>query len=718
MLVGLPIDWRLAMIAIACLGIAGSALIAIARTGTLLDAAREVDTALGLNDRISSALEFAHNESSDAFVGLATIEGERAATGASLKEAIVFRLGNTWAAWPVLAALAIALGVYAPRYDLLGAEAQELVAFERETDHERAEEQLREIREELEQGLAADALPAEDFASEEALRTLDTLERELAERTDDPDAVREKAAGALNEAALEYEDRAERAEIKRHATEEILSELAREPGGEPGDGELAETPESASQETDAFDPVDALRDSLSESELEEAAKALDEIQKALEQLTPEQREALERELEALAQELREAGERAEQDVELERELEREELGDWGVDEPDAEQMQGERTEEEIREELEKLGFDEDKARRMAKNIAKKERERRAREEAANETKELAEEIDRAADDPNDDPAEPEAPEQPHNEPGPNEDSQDPSAEPNDQQSEQQQQQQQQQQQSEEPGEQEDGTEREGAESQQGEPSERSEQPQGSDPQGEQGTEQQQGGEPSEQGGEGQSQGDPAKPGEESRPGATQEQGGEEGDETRQAPGGDGTAEPGERHIDRLRERLDDMQKSAEDADRLRGKAGKLREQAEKLLEGMSPRERERLADWMRTQQAERGGDGPFETEDVDARAESESRRVAAETTNPDWEADRTEGSVSERALTDQLREAARGNERALEERSVPSKYRNVEEYFRRAIERAEKQANEKAPAPAGTPAEQAQDAKPEGKKKD
>jgi len=73
-------------------------------------------------------------------------------------------------------------------------------------------------------------------------------------------------------------------------------------------------------------------------------------------------------------------------------------------------------------------------------------------------------------------------------------------------------------------------------------------------------------------------------------------------------------------LDSLRERIDEMRKNSSDAERLRGNAGKLREQAKNLLEDMSPAERERLADWLRSEQAERGNAQPFDTEDLDARA--------------------------------------------------------------------------------------------------
>jgi len=708
MLIGLPIDWWAAFILIGVLVVLGSLAAALTRTGTLLDAAREVDASLGLDDRISSALDLSQNKSPDAFVDLATIEGERAAGETSARQAIAFKLGKTWAAWPALAALAIAIGLYAPRYDLLGGRALEQIAFERETEQARATEQIRQVRDELKEELSAGTLETEDPASEQALRTLDALERELDMGTESSDSAREKAAGALNEAAREFEDRADTADTRRRATEEILSELARDPAPSEADGNQTGTEADASE----FDATDALRESLSKSDLDEAVKALDEIQRQLEQLTPEQREALERELEALADELRDAGERAKEDIAQDREIERKELNDWGVDERDAAELQHERTEEEIREELEELGFDEDKARRMAQNIAEKERERRAREQAAEDTEQLAQDIDRAAQDVNETPETEQPDKQNKDEQQPSNDPDDPqnnsADEPRDSENGQQETDQQKQpsQETPEPDEQQQESDRKGKDAPEGDASEKSDRPNAEKPgkQGEQ-QQQQQGTEP------GKPDGAQKSPSDSQQPGQENQQPGTDGDSQEQMPGGNGGDPDAKGELDSLRERIDEMRKNSSDAERLRGNAGKLREQAKNLLEDMSPAERERLADWLRSEQAERGNAQPFDTEDLDARAASDSKRVTDERTNPSWQPGSTDGSVSERALPDELREAARGNERALEERSVPAKYRNVEEYFRRAIERAEKDAAKTKPP---APIKQAEDAKSDG----
>jgi hypothetical protein len=154
------------------------------------------------------------------------------------------------------------------------------------------------------------------------------------------------------------------------------------------------------------------------------------------------------------------------------------------------------------------------------------------------------------------------------------------------------------------------------------------------------------------------------------------------------------------------------------------RAKELRDQAQRMLEQASPEQREQMRRWAQKQQEESGSgagagmgidnsptaagsSGGFSTEDVDARRPVEPggrERVAGEWTDPNQQAQRG-GPASTRAMADTLREAQQSAEQAIEDQVVPTRYRNVREYFRKALERAEREAKQAPP-----PAPAAQDA--------
>lgn len=205
-------------------------------------------------------------------------------------------------------------------------------------------------------------------------------------------------------------------------------------------------------------------------------------------------------------------------------------------------------------------------------------------------------------------------------------------------------------------------------------------------------------------------------------GKAQEKGGaspQQGDQ----PGADESKGGG---MQRMEEELRQMAESAKGSQQGQQRAKELREQAQRMLEQASPEQREQMRRWAQKQQQESGSgagsgmgidnsptaagsaDG-FRTEDVDARKPVEPggrERVAGEWTDPSQEIHRG-GPASTRAMAETLREAQQSAEQAIEDQVVPTRYRNVREYFRKARERAEREAQQ-APAPA--PA--AQDAEP------
>jgi len=379
---GLPVRWPVAIGA--SLAISGfiAAGLSLARRGSLLDAAREIDSSLGLEDRLSNALALSEHESNDSFVSLATTEGETFAQEADLKRAIPIRLSNHWVWWPALASIAISVGMFAPRFDLLGAHEKELVSHKQETELALASQNIRDAREKLKESLTIEQDEPLDLATQAALRALDELAEELEAGVEDPDVAREKAAAALDEAAQESDKRAEESLLKENAARELMQQITQ------GSGENDE------QETE---PIDELRESLADRDPESAARAIEELETQARELSPEKLAELQKQLEQLAEDIEQASEDEASRVEDERQSERDELGEWGLDEEDAQSLQNEPSEDEIRDELIEKGFDEDAARESAERIAEAERERRAREKAAEDAKELSEELKEAAD---------------------------------------------------------------------------------------------------------------------------------------------------------------------------------------------------------------------------------------------------------------------------------------------------------------------------------
>jgi hypothetical protein len=104
----------------------GAALaVALARRPDDVGAATTVDHALGLRDRLSSAIELGNDEKTrdDAFSQWASEDAEAAAAGADVRRAIPLKLDGWWAVWPAVGAVVVFAAVMAPTVDLFGREA-------------------------------------------------------------------------------------------------------------------------------------------------------------------------------------------------------------------------------------------------------------------------------------------------------------------------------------------------------------------------------------------------------------------------------------------------------------------------------------------------------------------------------------------------------------------------------------------------------------------
>lgn len=238
----------------------------------------EVDHALGLADRLTSALTFDPRED-EAFVAIARADSERVALKARARRAVRVRFGGWWLAWPVIVAIGVGVGVWIPAMTLL--------------DRAAARERLRLVALEQERQAAAEDLQAAQQAilddpdeagsvSPEELRALEEIARELEQGAIAGDEGRALAAAALEEMAREREA------IEQRAQDQI--------------GEIASRVASSSSDGKRGGLAAELRDALARGDMAAAAEALKELEEPG-GLSQEEMLELAREMEELAEAL-------------------------------------------------------------------------------------------------------------------------------------------------------------------------------------------------------------------------------------------------------------------------------------------------------------------------------------------------------------------------------------------------------------------------------
>lgn len=588
--------WALVAAPIALGGFIGVAL-AVARRRSPIGAAVELDARLGTKDRLSAALEFADPQSRSgadpAFVALAQADAERLARDVNARRVAPLRADDRWWWWPGVAALALLVGFFAPRFDLLRpghaarAKHELLLAAQRDEaalEIEAAQAEARETVEELAPGATPDQLEA-----------LNDLSRELGEQRSTGEEAKAAAAGRLDDAAGELDRQAEDAERRLGALADAASRAAAARG--------------ASEQGAEAEPslAEQIEDALARGDFETAADALETAGDALRAegdsaLSPEERQRLGQELSDLAERLRESADDAAKsgagaDAESEQDAARD-LQDLGVPPTDAEALANETDESTVREALEKQGMSPQSASEAAKRSTQKARERESKKQAQRDAQKVADGIKSECENP--------------------------------------------------------------------------------------------------QSGHGGS-----KPGEQGESGQ-EKQGGEQAGESHGAEGASGGAKT-----------LRQLEKQRRDAQGARSAAERLRDQSRQLAKGSSHSESpsahspDDAKGGGGSNQTQTSGDGagvgsqrgpaqigappePTTTQDVDIRRPprdpnaKDAQRVAAEWFNPDGTIRRGEGGVSKEPLTDRVRVAAAEAEQALEEQSVPPRYRKMlKKYFER-----------------------------------
>ncbi|MBL8747370.1 MAG: hypothetical protein JNK58_13575 [Phycisphaerae bacterium] len=711
-----------------------ASILALARRQSPDDAAVEVDTSMRLNDRLASAMALESRAADDTFAALAIEESERAAAGVDVPRAIRVTWGRSWSLWPLMALVAGAVGYFVEPMRLLDSKP----LGSRARFNEREAEAARESIERAAQAVKPeDGRAPEHEAEDKRLQVLDQLAHELGVKSRPPEEALAEAAKVLEEAAADAGSRAERS---RAAADELSRSLAQLPADDsPEASDAGETPPRP----------EGLRESLRRGELGSAAESLEELRRQMENMPRSQREAMAQELDRLADDLERQAEVQREESRKRGERSRDSLLEQGLNPEQAQPLTEQSDEQKIAEALRKEGFSDEATDRLAKELAEENRRREAEQKAAADARKLSEAAEKAAEqlrestkDQSPAPPEPEKPAGDQSskggsssEPKPQPESKE-GAKPDPQPREQ-------------PSSEQDGKPRPGEQPSKTQPTQGGERGEKSDDsKGEPKPDSSPSPAPGLEAPGAPRQGQEGGKPEASKPDASQEpKPGEHG--AQPAPGTEpGAEEPGKSSdgspppsipdtmpspdaIKNMQKLLQEMDKQQQQGQSEQKRSEELRQQAKKLLEQASPEQREQMMKWAQQQMREQGEKGeeggkggrqagsgkgdnrpdamtgsPFRTEDVDARRTGAKERIAAEWTRPGVA--QPDRAISTREFEQQLQDAQEAAQQAMEEQTIPARYRNVQEFYKRALK---KQPDTPAPAPAPAPTPDAKDAK-------
>lgn len=284
------LSWPWVIGGAAVAGAAGGAVIAWRRAVGMVEAARRADAALGLKDRLGSALAFEAASGRGPFVDIAMAEAEEIAARVRAAEAVKVRAAWPWWCWPVLMVGAGLVGFFAPAVDRAA-----------RVEKERQQVERREAAADLRQVTEAAATLAETSGRDEVvareLESVRQVEEELASGSAEPTEARSEGARAIERMADRYEARAE--ETSRVA-QQLRDALSRAAANKEGVSEGAAREAVADR---SAEPLGELAKALRRGDLAGAHEAAAEAAKQVESMSPDQRQALAEELKELARRL-------------------------------------------------------------------------------------------------------------------------------------------------------------------------------------------------------------------------------------------------------------------------------------------------------------------------------------------------------------------------------------------------------------------------------
>jgi len=246
--------------------IAGSALgsaSALLSRWSVIRAARELESRLPLNDRLSSALQLAKASPADPFVRVAIEDAERLSARIDVRSALSFSPRRWWLVGLAVIAASVAVEVWAPsRINLANVIQTQASARERED----AAAKLAEIL-----PLVSDAAPANALgASDRDLAALEDIQRELSAERLSPAEAASRSAQAVDRVAERLEDQARTDVEEFDRARRALAEAARARETPPAD--------AGSDETKPGD-ISAIRRALAAGDVGSAAQAAEQAAK-------------------------------------------------------------------------------------------------------------------------------------------------------------------------------------------------------------------------------------------------------------------------------------------------------------------------------------------------------------------------------------------------------------------------------------------------------
>lgn len=283
-LLGLAWPWLAVIAAATGVGIAVGIIIAIMHRPSTFDAALWLDRRLGLKERLSNALALTSASPSSAspvndpeFIDLTVRESEAAAAAVAPRRVVPVKVDWTWPAWPIIGAAALAIGIFAPSMTWtppLSEEERALIAS-RSQAAERIAQAAAMVRD------VADPVVG-DVATDEEIKAIEQLERDLAQGKADPSRATASAAKTLEDVADRLDAQAQESAI---AQEELSRAIAE------------------AEETIKDERLAPLAEALKAGDLDLAREAARNLLREVPELSPEARRQLAEDLESLARAL-------------------------------------------------------------------------------------------------------------------------------------------------------------------------------------------------------------------------------------------------------------------------------------------------------------------------------------------------------------------------------------------------------------------------------
>ena len=326
-----------------------SPIVALWRRPGIDQTATMIDQRLALKDRIATAL-YASQLEDDAFADHVVAEAEEAAAKAPVARAFDVRLTWIWAYVPVALVLLLLVWLVLPQWDLAGLQrARDRRARER-AEAEAAREELTDLAERTRKIDQQRKQPGESDAAESIGKLAELSDKQL----NNP-KLRRDAAAKLAKAADKLDEEVDKKQREQDAVKNMLSRL----------------------ETTTTGPANRLVHSLRRGDFESASDALDSAVESAESMSPDEKEQLARQLDDLSKDLeKESKRQAEQQKAAQKETE-EKLEQSGLSKKQIEELDKDGYEKKaVEEALRKSGADPQKAEQTAKEVQKKQQDKR------------------------------------------------------------------------------------------------------------------------------------------------------------------------------------------------------------------------------------------------------------------------------------------------------------------------------------------------------